>query len=203
MLLVLSSPSGAGKTTLTRRLLEADSAHLIMSISATTRPPRPTETNGVDYHFIDGVAFGTMQNNGDFLESAKVFDYYYGTPKAPIDAALAQGKDVLLDIDWQGTQRLRGVAADDLVRVFILPPSIAELERRLKTRAADSPEVVARRMAKATDEISHYAEYDYIVVNNDLDESLMQVHSILRSERLRRTRQLGLPDFVQTLQLNP
>ncbi|MCG8691304.1 MAG: guanylate kinase, partial [Minwuiales bacterium] len=171
MMIVLSSPSGAGKTTISRRLLERDD-NLAMSISATTRPPRPGESDGVDYFFVDPVDFNLMVNRQELLEHAKVFDHYYGTPSAPVMQALADGRDVLFDIDWQGTQQLAQTARDDLVSIFILPPSTAELERRLKSRAQDSDEVVARRMSKAADEISHWAEYDYIVVNDDADRCL-------------------------------
>lgn len=198
LLLVLSSPSGAGKTTLARNLLASD-PDITMSVSATTRPPRPGEVNGVDYHFMDAQAFGELRNRDELLESAKVFDHYYGTPRAPVEKALAEGRDVLFDIDWQGTQQLQEALADDLVRVFILPPSAAELERRLLTRAQDSREIVARRMAKASDEISHYAEYDYVLVNEDADHSLLQIRTILDAERQRRVRQTGLTDFVKRL----
>ena len=198
LLLVLSSPSGAGKTTLARNLLASD-PDITMSVSATTRPPRPGEVNGVDYHFMDAQAFGELRNCDELLESAKGFDHYYGTPRAPVEKALAEGRDVLFDIDWQGTQQLQEALADDLVRVFILPPSAAELERRLLTRAQDSHEIVARRMAKASDEISHYAEYDYVLVNEDADHSLLQIRTILDAERQRRVRQTGLTDFVKRL----
>ncbi|MFL2929776.1 MAG: guanylate kinase, partial [Candidatus Micropelagos sp.] len=167
LMLVLSSPSGAGKTTLSRMLLEVDN-EIIMSVSATTRPPRSGETHGEDYYFVDKETFGLMANKNELLEHAKVFDNYYGTPRGPVEEALISGKDVLFDIDWQGTQQLQEASADDLVRIFILPPSAAELESRLKKRAQDSPETVAKRMAKASDEISHYAEYDYIILNEDI-----------------------------------
>ncbi len=198
LMLVLSSPSGAGKTTLARRLLESD-PHLSMSVSATTRPPRPGEVDGVDYHFMDAQGFGEMRNRDALLEWAKVFDYYYGTPRAPVEEMLGAGRDVLFDIDWQGTQQLQEAAADDLVRVFILPPSAAELERRLLARAQDSADVVARRMAKASNEISHYAEYDYVLINENLDHSLDILRSILSAERQKRARQNGLVDFVKRL----
>ncbi|MGC6511684.1 MAG: guanylate kinase [Parvibaculales bacterium] len=197
-MLVLSSPSGAGKTTISRRLLEQDDM-LTMSVSATTRAPRDSETDGVDYHFVSTEAFGIMQNEGQLLEYAKVFGNYYGTPRGPVEETLMQGRDVLFDIDWQGTQQLQEAAADDLVRVFILPPSAAALQERLTTRAQDSAETVAMRMSQASDEISHYAEYDYIIVNHDLAESVLQVQSILRAERLKRARQTGLSDFVKQL----
>ena len=198
LMLVLSSPSGAGKTTLSRGLLASDDA-VTMSVSMTTRPPRPGEVDGEDYIFVDPQQFGEMRNRGELLEFAKVFDNYYGTPKAPVEAALSAGRDVLFDIDWQGTQQLQEAAADDLVRVFILPPTAAELERRLKSRAQDSAEVVSARMAQASDEISHYAEYEYIVVNHEAEESLGQIRAILTAERLKRVRQTGLSDFVHGL----
>ena len=198
LMLVLSSPSGAGKTTLARGLLKADNS-IAMSVSVTTRKPRPGEQDGKDYHFVDTQGFGEMRNRGDLLEHAKVFDNYYGTPKAPVKAALQEGRDVLFDIDWQGTQQLQEAAADDLVKVFILPPTAAELEKRLNSRAQDSAETVAARMAKASDEISHYPEYDYIIVNQDAEASLAQLNSILTAERLKRGRQTGLSDFVTTL----
>jgi guanylate kinase len=197
-MLVLSSPSGAGKTTLARGLLMADD-HIEMSVSLTTRPPRPGEIDGQDYHFVDAQAFGEMRNRGEMLEHAKVFDHYYATPRQPVDAALSAGRDVLFDIDWQGTQQLQASAGADLVIVFLLPPSAAELEKRLKARAQDSADVVARRMSKASNEISHYPEYDYVIVNEDAEDSLAQLRSILTAERLKRDRQTGLSDFVQTL----
>jgi len=198
LMLVLSSPSGAGKTTISRRLLSVES-NLTMSVSATTRPMRPGEKEGIDYHFVEIAAFRAMIDRKDFLEHAKVFDNYYGTPKGPVEAALRRGRDVLFDIDWQGTQQVAQAARDDLVSVFILPPSTRELEQRLKSRAQDSAEVVAGRMAKAADEMSHWAEYDYIVVNRDIEASVTQVRSILTAERLRRQRQVGLPEFVKGL----
>ena len=198
LLIILSSPSGAGKTTLARGLLARDK-NIAMSVSVTTRKPRPGETDGQDYHFVDTQSFGEMRNRDDLLEHAKVFDNYYGTPRAPVEAALAEGRDVLFDIDWQGTQQLQEAAADDLVKVFILPPTAAELEKRLNSRAQDSADVVAARMGKASDEISHYPEYDYIIVNEDAEASLAQVQAILTSERLKRARQTGLSDFVKTL----
>ena len=198
LMLVLSSPSGAGKTTLARGLLMADD-DIEMSVSLTTRPPRPSEINGQDYHFVDAQAFGEMRNRGEMLEHAKVFDHYYATPRQPVEVALNAGRDVLFDIDWQGTQQLQASAAADLVKVFLLPPSAAELEKRLKTRAQDSADVVARRMSKASNEISHYPEYDYVIVNEDAEYSLAQLRAILTAERLKRDRQTGLSDFVQTL----
>lgn len=194
-MLVLSSPSGAGKSTISRALLETES-DLAMSVSATTRPPRSGEVHGKDYFFIGKDEFEAMVAGGEFLEHARVFDNYYGTPRAPVDAALHAGKDVMFDVDWQGTQQLAETATDDLVRVFILPPNLKELERRLYTRAQDSEEVVRKRMAKAADEMSHWAEYDYVIVNIDIDESVARVKAILTSERLKRRRQLGLHDFV-------
>ncbi|HYG85876.1 MAG TPA: guanylate kinase [Azospirillum sp.] len=199
LMLVLSSPSGAGKTTISRRLLDRD-AGITMSVSVTTRPMRPGEVPGVDYYFVDMPEFERMAEAGELLEHAKVFGNCYGTPKSTVEQALAAGRDVLFDIDWQGTQQLAENARTDLVSVFILPPSGGELERRLHNRAQDSAEVIAQRMAKASDEISHWAEYDYVIVNNDLDESVASVQAILRAERLKRTRQVGLPKFVQTIQ---
>ena len=198
LMLVLSSPSGAGKTTLSRALLEGDDG-ITMSGSATTRRPRPGETHGTDYYFLNTEDFGIMLNRGEFLEHAKVFDNYYGTPRVPVEEALKAGRDVLFDIDWQGTQQLDGTAAEDLVKVFILPPSAYELEKRLNSRAQDPADVVAARMAKASDEISHYQEYDYIIINENVDRSLAHLRSILLAERLKRKRQTGLSDFVKRL----
>ena len=198
LMLVLSSPSGAGKTTISRRLLEADTA-LSMSVSITTRPRRPGEAEGKDYRFLDITAFNLMVNRGELLEHAKVFDHYYGTPGEPVENALSSGLDVIFDIDWQGAQQLDQNARDDMVSVFILPPSTDELDRRLHNRAQDSVEVVAARMAKAPNEMSHWAEYDYIIVNHDIDHSVAQVQAILVAERLRRQRQTGLTDFVKRL----
>ncbi|HEX6978172.1 MAG TPA: guanylate kinase [Alphaproteobacteria bacterium] len=198
LMLVLSSPSGAGKTTISRALLKRD-PNLSMSISVTTRDRRPGEVPGVDYHFLDLTEFNLMVNRGELLEYAKVFGNYYGTPKAPVEAALKDGRDVLFDIDWQGTQQLKDTARADLVSVFILPPSTMELERRLKARAQDSAKVVAERMAKAADEMSHWAEYDYIIVNHDIEESVARVQAILTAERARRDRQIGLSEFVKRL----
>jgi guanylate kinase len=197
-MLVLSSPSGAGKTSISRRLLKIDKG-LEMSVSATTRPRRPGESHGNDYYFVELSKFQEMIEADELLEHAKVFDHYYGSPKAPVEEALARGQDILFDIDWQGTQQIAETARSDLVRVFILPPSTSELERRLRTRAQDPDHVVASRMAKTMDEISHYPEYDYIIVNDDLADSVAKVRSILTSERLRRERQLGLTDFVKRL----
>jgi guanylate kinase len=199
LMLVLSSPSGAGKTTLSRKLLEND-ADISLSVSVTTRPPRRGEVDGRDYHFINEARFQEMVRRGELLEWAKVFDYHYGTPKQPVDNVLAQGRDVLFDIDWQGTQQLREQAASDLVSVFVLPPSIPDLERRLQTRAQDSADVIHARMAKAADEMSHWAEYDYVVINNDIEIAFAEVRAILAAERLKRERQSGLSAFVRDLQ---
>lgn len=198
LMLVLSSPSGAGKTSIARRLLEEDN-NLTLSVSATTRAPRTNEVDGRDYHFVDQAHFDDMVAEDAFLEYATVFEHSYGTPKADVMAAMEQGRDVLFDIDWQGTQQVANAARADLVSVFILPPSKAALRERLMTRAQDSEEVVAKRMAKAADEISHYREYDYIVVNEELDVAVANVRAILASERLRRDRQTGLTPFVRTL----
>jgi guanylate kinase len=199
LMLVLSSPSGAGKTTISRRLLETDD-NLSMSVSVTTRPPRPGERDGVDYRFIDRAAYDAMVADGALLEHARVFDNFYGTPRAAVEAALNAGQDILFDIDWQGTQQLKEAARDDLVSVFVLPPSAGELERRLRARAQDSDTVIAGRMAKAADELSHYAEYDYVLVNTDLDASVDRVRAILEAERARRERLVGLGEFVRTVQ---
>jgi guanylate kinase len=198
LMLVLSSPSGAGKTSISRELLHRD-RNLVMSVSATTRKKRPSESDGVDYHFVTPTKFNDMIAGQQLLEYAKVFSNYYGTPKEPVEKALAAGQDVLFDIDWQGTQQLAQSARDDLVSVFVLPPSTAELERRLRSRAQDSEKVVAERMSKAADEMSHWREYDYIIVNRDLSESVGQVQAILLAERARRDRQVGLADFVKRL----
>lgn len=195
---VLSSPSGAGKTTLSRMLLQKDES-LALSISATTRPMRPNETEGVHYYFMDKPEFETMRANGEFLENAEVFGNYYGTPASQVGDMLAKGTDVLFDIDWQGTRQLTQKARQDVVSVFILPPSMEELELRLRKRAEDTEEVLQHRMSKANVEISHWNEYDYVVVNKDLEESLQKVYSILRAERLRRERQEGLQHFVSQL----
>ena len=198
LMLVLSSPSGAGKTTISRELLARDGG-LLLSVSATTRPMRPGETEGVDYVFMDQARFDKMVRDGAFLEHATVFGHCYGTPRRPVEAALDEGRDVLFDIDWQGAQQVSEEAREDLVSVFILPPSTEELERRLHTRAQDSDDVVRARMAKAADEMSHWAEYDYIVVNEDVEASVAAVRSILEAERLRRERLIGLHDFVEVL----
>ena len=198
IMLVLSSPSGAGKSSISRALLDQEKK-LIMSVSMTTRPKRPGEQDGIDYHFVDHEKFSLMIAEEGFLEYAKVFDHYYGTPKNPVDMALAQGQDVLFDIDWQGTQQISQHQHGDLVTIFILPPSTAELERRLKTRAQDSDDVVAKRMNKAADEMSHWAEYDYVIINEDLEESISSIRSIIRAEALRRSRQTDLSSFVKAL----
>lgn len=198
LMLVLSSPSGAGKSTIARALLQRD-AHIAMSVSCTTRSPRPGEVDGTDYHFVTVEKFQQMVEDNQFLEHARVFDNYYGTPRAPVEDALASGRDVLFDIDWQGTQQLGQNARADLVTVFILPPSVEELERRLYTRAQDSAEVVAKRMAKAGDEMSHWFEYDYIVLNAEVERSIASVQAVLDAERLKRDRQVGMAAFVNRL----
>jgi guanylate kinase len=199
LMLVLSSPSGAGKTTLSRMLLKADPG-VELSVSVTTRPQRRGEADGRDYHFIDHARFDAMAKKRDLLEWAEVFGHRYGTPRRPVDKALRAGRDVLFDIDWQGTQQLREKARDDLVSVFILPPTVKELERRLKRRAQDSNDVIGTRMAKAAGEMSHWPEYDYVIVNHDIDEAFAEVRAILAAERLKRERQIGLSDFVRGLQ---
>jgi guanylate kinase len=199
LMLVLSSPSGAGKTTLSRKLLAADPA-VELSVSVTTRKQRPGEVDGRDYHFIDGARFDAMLKQGELLESAQVFGHRYGTPRAPVATALVRGRDVLFDIDWQGTQQLREKAARDLVSIFVLPPSIPDLERRLRARAQDSDEVIHARMSRAADEMSHWAEYDYVVINTDIERAFSEVRSILAAERRRRERQTGLSAFVRGLQ---
>ena len=199
MMFVLSSPSGAGKTTLSRMLTEAMPG-LRMSVSTTTRAKRPGEVEGRDYHFVDKTRFEEMVKRGELLEWATVFDNRYGTPKAPVEAALSAGQDVLFDIDWQGTQQLREKARADVVSVFILPPSAADLEKRLHSRAQDSADVIRRRMSRASHEMSHWAEYDYIVINHDVDAAFAEVQSILKAERLKRERRIGLTTFVRELQ---
>lgn len=198
LMLVLSSPSGAGKSTISRALL-AKHDDLTMSVSATTRPMRPGEVEGKDYIFVDTETFQDMIEKREFLEHAKVFDNYYGTPRGPVEDSLKAGNDVLFDVDWQGTQQLRQNARDDLVSIFILPPSIAELESRLYSRAQDSEEVVKARMSKATSEMSHWAEYDYIIVNEDIDLSVAQAEAVLKAERLKRERQVGMLDFLRDM----
>jgi guanylate kinase len=199
LMLVLSSPSGAGKTTLSRRLL-AEERGISLSISVTTRPRRRGEVDGRHYHFIDSKRFDRLANNGDLLEHAEVFGNRYGTPRKPVETALRQGRDVLFDIDWQGTQQLREKLPQDLVSVFVLPPSIPELERRLHTRAQDDDKVIRARMAKAAGEMSHWAEYDYVVLNRDFERAFEDVRAILAAERLKRERQTGLSAFVRGLQ---
>jgi len=198
LMLVLSSPSGAGKTTLSRRLLDAD-PNIVLSVSTTTRPKRPNEKDGVDYHFVTAEKFRASVAAGEFLEHAIVFDHHYGTPKNPVMEALAKGHDVLFDIHWQGTQQLKEKVREDIVSIFVLPPSHAELERRLRERAQDPEAVVAKRMAKAASEISHWPEYDYVIVNDDIDPAHKKIVSILSAERLKRARQVGLSEFVREL----
>jgi guanylate kinase len=198
VMLVLSSPSGAGKTTLSRLLLESD-AGIVMSVSATTRGKRRNEMEGRDYFFVDDNAFDELMKANDFLEHAQVFGHRYGTPKQPVMEALEAGKDVLFDIDWQGTQQLKQQARDDVVSIFVLPPSRGELERRLRSRALDDEQVVANRMAKANDEISHWPEYDYVIVNDDVDRALARIKEIVGAERSRRTRQTNLSEFTTSL----
>ncbi|MGV7213545.1 guanylate kinase [Bradyrhizobium sp. UFLA05-112] len=199
LMFVLSSPSGAGKTTLSRLLIERMPG-LKMSVSATTRAKRPGEVDGRDYLFVDKPSFEAMVKGDELLEWATVFDNRYGTPRAPVEAALSAGQDVLFDIDWQGTQQLREKARADVVSVFILPPSAADLEKRLRSRAQDSDEVIRKRMSRASHEMSHWAEYDYIVINHDVDEAFSEVQSILKAERLKRERRIGVVGFVRGLQ---
>lgn len=198
LMFILSSPSGAGKTTITRALL-SNNPDLTNSISATTRPRRPGEVQGQDYYFVDVAAFNKMIENGELLEHAKVFGHYYGTPRGPVEKALSEGKDIIFDIDWQGTQQLREMARDDLVTVFILPPSSQELERRLRARGRDTEDEIHRRMDKAADEMTHYSEYDYVLINTDVDHAIEQAQLILNAERLKRRRVAGLSDFVRGL----
>lgn len=199
LMFVLSSPSGAGKTTLSRLLIDRVPG-LTMSVSATTRPMRPGEVDGRDYRFVDQSRFESMVRQDELLEWANVFDHRYGTPRAPVEAALSAGQDMLFDIDWQGTQQLREKAGEDVVSVFILPPSAADLEQRLHSRAQDSDAVIRGRMSRASHEMSHWAEYDYIVINHDIDAAFAEVQSILRAERLKRKRRTGLTTFVRQLQ---
>lgn len=199
MMLVLSSPSGAGKTTISRKLMQID-RDIVLSISVTTRPRRRNESNGIDYHFIEKHEFERLRNEGELLEHAQVFDNFYGTPAAPVREQLSQGRDVLFDVDWQGHRQLVENARGDLVSIFILPPSYEELHRRLQARAMDSEEVIRRRMEKAPEEISHWGDYDYVLINDDVDETLATVQGIVEVERLKRHRQIGLPEFVETLE---
>ena len=198
LMLILSSPSGAGKTTLANRLLKSDDA-LTLSISATTRQRRPGEAHGHDYFFVSEDELIRMRDNNEFLEWANVFGNFYATPRAAVEETLRSGRDVLFDIDWQGAQQLDAVAGEDVVKVFILPPSRAELERRLRQRAQDPEDVVQKRMEKADAEISHWAEYDYVIVNHNLDASENLIRSILHAERLKRRRQIGLSGFVKEM----
>ena len=202
LLIVLSSPSGAGKTTISRMLLESD-GDIMMSISATTRPMRPGEVEGIDYHFVDDPAFDRMVEDGEFAEWAYVFDHRYGSPKEPIKEALKVGHDILFDIDWQGTQQLRGAFGTDLVRIFVLPPSMQELERRLRSRGTDSEDVIESRMRRAASEIGHWGEYDYVLINEDMEACLDEVRTIIDAERLRRDRRPYLFDFVRRLVERP
>jgi len=197
-MLVMSSASGAGKTTLSRRLL-AEDPQVTMSVSTTTRPPRPGEVDGRDYSFVTPERFRQMVDGEEFLEHAHVFDHDYGTPAAPVNAALKAGRDVLFDIDWQGAQQLKQNAPKDMVSIFILPPSVDELERRLRARAQDSEDVIKRRMAGAANEISHWAEYDYVVINEDMETALAEIRAIVTAERLKRERRLGLFEFVENV----
>jgi guanylate kinase len=199
LMFVLSSPSGAGKTTLSRLLLRAD-RNIELSVSVTTRPKRRGEIEGRDYHFIDVACFEAMVKKSELLEWAEVFGHCYGTPRRPVERALQAGRDVLFDIDWQGTQQLREKARHDLVSVFILPPSVQELERRLRSRARDSKDIIGSRMAKAAGEMSHWPEYDYVIVNRDKAEAFAEMRAILAAERLKRERQVGLSEFVRGLQ---
>ena len=198
LMLILSSPSGAGKTSISRELLEKDK-DISLSISATTRPRRPGEVDGEDYIFVDKTSFDLMVNRQELLEHAKVFDHYYGSPRKPVEETLARGHDVLFDIDWQGTQQLAEKARGDLVSIFILPRSTAELDRRLHSRAQDSEVVIAERMARAENEMTHWSEYDYVIINISFEESVRKVQNILNAERLKRPRLLGISDFVTRL----
>ncbi len=198
LLIVLSSPSGAGKSTLSRMLMDSDPS-ITMSISTTTRPKRAGEKEGVHYHFVDDSEFDRLIDAGEFVEWAPVFGYRYGTPKAPVKDALREGRDILFDIDWQGTQQLEAAMGEDLVSIFLLPPSMAELERRLHARGTDSPDVIAGRMSRAAGEISHWPEYEYVLVNEATDECLKQVQAIVAAERLKKARQIGLVALVRDL----
>jgi guanylate kinase len=199
LMLVLSSPSGAGKTTLSRKLLEADPA-IELSISVTTRARRANEIDGRDYHFIDKARFDRMVKGKELLEWAEVFGNFYGTPRGPVEAALAAGRDVLFDIDWQGTQQLREKVRGDMASIFVLPPSMKELAQRLQSRAQDDEQVIKARMSKAADELSHWPEYDYVIMNDDFERAFMDLRAILAAERLKRERQTGLSAFVRALQ---
>jgi len=202
LMLVLSSPSGAGKTTLSRRLLAAD-RNVELSVSVTTRPRRLSEVHGTDYHFIDQRKFDAMARDGELIESASVFGFSYGTPREPVERALAAGRDVLFDIDWQGSRQLIQKCRGEVATIFILPPSLDELERRLRRRAEDSEDIIARRMEKAADELAHWSEYDYVIVNHDLDRAFADVRTVLAAERLKRERQIGLADFMGELKAKP
>ena len=195
---MLSSPSGAGKTTIAQHLLKADK-NVRMSVSVTTRPQRENELPGKDYHFVDTKTFQQMQKNGELLEYATVFGHFYGTPREKVEELLAGGNDIVFDIDWQGAQQITEKARDDVVKIFILPPSTKELERRLKNRAQDSEDVVATRMKNSASEITHWAEYDYVLINQTLDHTMKQVLTILSAERLRRHRGAGISKFVEQL----
>jgi guanylate kinase len=197
-LLILASPSGAGKTTITRRLISRDPT-LALSVSVTTRPPRPGEVDGRDYHFIDRQRFEAMVERGELLEHAVVFGNCYGTPRGPIEAAIAAGRDIVGDVDWQGARQLSNSVPRDLVKVFVLPPSLSALEQRLRARAQDSAAAVAARLAQAAEEMSHWPEYDYVIVNHEIEDSVAQLAAIVTAERLRRSRQIGLADFVTRL----
>ena len=198
IMVVLSSPPGAGKTTLTKQILNT-SRNILMSVSATTRQPRPGEVDGEDYIFLSKSKFSEMIDNDEFLEYAKVFDNFYGTPRAPVETALARGFDIVFDIDWQGAQQLTQAAANDLVKIFILPPNMRELENRLRSRAQDSDDVIARRMSKSENEISHWAEYDYIIINEDISEAIEELTTIVNAERMKRPRQPWLGSFIKKL----
>ena len=198
IMVVLSSPSCAGKTTLTKQILNT-SRNILMSVSATTRQPRPGEVDGEDYIFLSKSKFSEMIDNDEFLEYAKVFDNFYGTPRAPVETALARGFDIVFDIDWQGAQQLTQAAANDLVKIFILPPNMRELENRLRSRAQDSDDVIARRMSKSENEISHWAEYDYIIINEDISEAIEELTTIVNAERMKRPRQPWLGSFIKKL----
>ena len=198
LLIVLSSPSGAGKSTISKMLLDADK-EVTMSVSATTRPKRPGEIEGVDYQFVGDGEFDRMIEGGEFVEWAHVFGFRYGTPKAPVKQALRRGRDILFDIDWQGARQLEPDFGEHLVTIFLLPPSMAELEHRLHTRGTDSEEVIADRMRRAADEIDHWAEYEYVLVNRDMESCLVQVQAIVTAERSKRVRQTGLVEFVRDL----